>query len=252
MGHDSPVAEYRIDDLARTAGTTVRNVRAYQERGLLQPPRRAGRVALYDDAHLARLRLILRLLDRGATLQLIGDLVDAWHEGHNIADLLGLEAALLAPGSEEPGEIVTPAELGGLFGTDPAPEHLHKAVELGILAPEDDGYRVLTPRLVQIGTEIAHMGVPVDEMLDHVAVLRERIEVVARDFVDLAVRNVFQEILAGADAADLAGAAELIQRLRPLAKSVVDLELGRALDAEISARVAAVLANAPSRRSGSP
>lgn len=245
------MAEYRIDDLARTAGTTVRNVRAYQERGLLQPPRRAGRVALYDDAHLARLRLILRLLDRGATLQLIGDLVDAWHEGHNIADLLGLEAALLAPGAEEPGEIVTPADLGGLFGTDPVPEHLAKAVELGILVPEGDGYRVLAPRLVQIGTEIAQMGVPVEEMLDHVAVLRERIEVVARDFVDLAVRNVFHEILGG-DATDLARAAELIQRLRPLAKSVVDLELGRALDTEISARVADVLANTPSRRSGSP
>ena len=29
------MAEYRIDDLARAAGTTVRNVRAYQDRGLL-------------------------------------------------------------------------------------------------------------------------------------------------------------------------------------------------------------------------
>ena len=32
------MAEYRIDDLARAAGTTARNVRAYQERGLLPPP----------------------------------------------------------------------------------------------------------------------------------------------------------------------------------------------------------------------
>jgi DNA-binding transcriptional MerR regulator len=32
------MTEYRIDELAREAGTTVRNVRAYQERGLLAPP----------------------------------------------------------------------------------------------------------------------------------------------------------------------------------------------------------------------
>src|SRR3546814_2435836 len=32
--------EYTIDELARVAGTTVRNVRAYQDRGLLSPPER--------------------------------------------------------------------------------------------------------------------------------------------------------------------------------------------------------------------
>ena len=60
--------DYRIDELAREAGTTVRNVRAYQDRGLLPPPRRSGRVGLYTDAHLARLRLIGTMLERGYTL----------------------------------------------------------------------------------------------------------------------------------------------------------------------------------------
>ena len=35
-------AEYTIDELAREAGATVRNIRAYQERGILPPPRRQG------------------------------------------------------------------------------------------------------------------------------------------------------------------------------------------------------------------
>ena len=51
------MAEYRIDDLAREAGTTVRNVRVYQDRGLLPPPRREGRAGIYTDVHLGRLRL---------------------------------------------------------------------------------------------------------------------------------------------------------------------------------------------------
>ena len=52
------MTEYRIDDLARAAGTTSRNVRAYQERGLLPPPEKRGRVGIYGDAHLERLEQV--------------------------------------------------------------------------------------------------------------------------------------------------------------------------------------------------
>ena len=61
----TPWASTRIDELARLAGATVRNIRVYQDRGLLAPPRRDGRVGIYTDAHLARLRLIGQLYKRG-------------------------------------------------------------------------------------------------------------------------------------------------------------------------------------------
>src|SRR5437764_215117 len=51
-----------VDELARNAGITTRNVRAYQERGLLPPPTRVGRVGYYDERHLARLSIIGELL----------------------------------------------------------------------------------------------------------------------------------------------------------------------------------------------
>ena len=239
--HDARVGEYRIDDLAQAAGTSVRNVRAYQEKGLLEPPQRVGRTAVYGDAHLARLRLILRLLERGATLQLIADLVDAWHDGQDIAALLGLESALLAPTADEVTEAMSLDELGGLFGADPDPADIGRAVELGIIRPDGAGYRVVAPRLVQVGTDLAQMGVPVAEMLEHVGGLRERIEAVAHDFVELAVRHVFRELIDDVEHADLGEAATLIQRLRPLARSVVDIELSRALDDEITRRVAQVI-----------
>jgi DNA-binding transcriptional MerR regulator len=62
-----PMAEYRIDDLARAAGTTARRVRANQERGLLPPPEKRGRVGYYNDSQLVRLKLIDSLLSRGFT-----------------------------------------------------------------------------------------------------------------------------------------------------------------------------------------
>src|ERR1700760_2693517 len=56
--HDAASSgEYRIDDLARLAGTTTRNIRVHRDRGLPPPPLRVGRVAVFNDPHLTRLRL---------------------------------------------------------------------------------------------------------------------------------------------------------------------------------------------------
>ena len=48
--------EYRIEQLARTAGVAVDTIRFYQGKGLLAAPRRDGRVTWYGDGHLERLR----------------------------------------------------------------------------------------------------------------------------------------------------------------------------------------------------
>ena len=57
-----------VDDLARQAGTVSSTVRLYQSRGLLPPPTRAGRMAFYGPGHLARMRLIGQLQERGFSL----------------------------------------------------------------------------------------------------------------------------------------------------------------------------------------
>src|SRR5271169_6040455 len=100
--HGAPVSgEYRIDDLARLAGTTTRNIRVYRDRGLLPPPLRVGRIALYNDSHLTRLRLITSMLDRGYTMAHVDEMISAWEEGKNLADVLGLETALVGTWAAE-------------------------------------------------------------------------------------------------------------------------------------------------------
>jgi len=59
---------WTIDELAQRAGTTVRKVRVYHDRGVLRPPYRKGRVGLYGPEHLHRLQLVLRMLRRGYPL----------------------------------------------------------------------------------------------------------------------------------------------------------------------------------------
>lgn len=52
----------RIGDLAKRAGTTMRTIRYYEERGLIEPAQRSkGGFRLYHEGELLRLRLIRNL-----------------------------------------------------------------------------------------------------------------------------------------------------------------------------------------------
>src|ERR1700748_3123032 len=44
--------EYRIEDLARLAGTATRNIRVYRDRALLPPPLRVGTSAVFYEHHV--------------------------------------------------------------------------------------------------------------------------------------------------------------------------------------------------------
>ena len=90
-----------IDELARRAGLTTRNVRAYQTAGLLPRPRLAGRVGRYDDEHLRRLRTVTRLQARGFSLAAVAELMRAWDDGRTLGQVLGLEPAPGRPGTDQ-------------------------------------------------------------------------------------------------------------------------------------------------------
>ena len=131
---------YRIGELAREAGIPARTVRYYQERKLLPPPRREGRIGWYSQAHLNRLKVIAELLDRGHTLSGIGQLLSAWEQGYDLADLLGFERAMTAPWSDEKPVPVTVAGISALLEGQLTPEVLEEAIRLGYI--EVDGERV--------------------------------------------------------------------------------------------------------------
>lgn len=84
------MTEYRLHEFAEASEVSIRNIRAYRERGLLDPPLRAGRSALYDDRHLAQLDAIRRLHRRGYTTAHIAEFLTAIREGIDLVDVLGL------------------------------------------------------------------------------------------------------------------------------------------------------------------
>ncbi len=83
-------SSFTIDDLAREAGTSVRNVRALQGFGLVPPPSIAGRTGYYGPGHLLRLRAVLRLQEDGFSLAALRRLFSAWETGRTLEEVLGL------------------------------------------------------------------------------------------------------------------------------------------------------------------
>ncbi|RDG34777.1 MerR family transcriptional regulator [Streptomyces corynorhini] len=199
-------------ELAREAGITVRTVRFYRERGLIQPPRREGRIAWYDGSHLARLRTIAALLERGHTLNGIAHLAAAIETGRDVGTVLGLGEP-----SEETPVRLSPEELADYFEGEVTAENLTAALDLGYLATDGADIVHISRRLLDISAALVREGVPLATVL---AAGRE-----VRGHAD-ALAEIFTGVLrarTGAAGADPA-------KLRPLARSVVAAELSLALD----------------------
>lgn len=223
---------YRIDDLARAAGTTVRNVRAYQDKGLLPAPRKEGRVAFYDEAHLARLRVIAALLERGYSTSNIAELMETWEAGGDLRELLGFEEAVTSPFIDEVETTIAVDELAKLFGTmDPLA--IAKAVKLGLLIPGETSFRVPSMRLLRAGAELHRAGIPLTPLLEELGRLRKDVDRIAERFVALVGTHIFDKYGDALPAAEAGKLAEMIRRVRPLAELVVDTELAHALERHI-------------------
>lgn len=232
-------AEYTVDELARAADATVRNVRAYQDRGLLPPPEKRGRTGIYTRDHLARLRLINQLLDRGYTLGNIAELIAAWERGQNLRDLLGLESAITTPWSEELPGTFTMTELIGLFAKrekiSDMPELIRRVADLGILQADGLRFRAPRPRLVHAAAQLVEMGIPLSALLEIIRMLRGNVERVANELVQLALQYVLSPHLKDGlpKAGEVQKIAEAIWKLRPIADVAVDAEVARAMELAI-------------------
>ncbi|GAA3060803.1 MerR family transcriptional regulator [Actinokineospora globicatena] len=223
------MAEYRIDDLARAAGTSVRNVRVYQDRELLPPPSRRGRTAVYSDAHLSRLRLILNMLDRGYAFAQIKEMLDAWQAGHSLADVLGLEEAAGAAWSHEQPRVVSMAQLVRMFGTQVTPSTIRTALELGVLVRR--GAQLVAPsmKLLEAGHELVKLDVPLAEALALAAELQSETDRITALLIGLVRRYVLDP--KGPDwlpsGEELPHFADVISRLHPLVMSAVGAAVDR-------------------------
>lgn len=233
-----------IDELARRAGTTSRNIRAYQERGLLPPPRLVGRVGYYGEGHLARLRHIAELLERGFSLAAIRELFQAWEQGYGLADVLGFEEALAAPWESEPSTTLSAAELQEMFGADL--RALAHAVRTGVVVPEGEHFRVPSPRLLAAARQLIEVGYPIRSLLEETEALTGDLDRVAERWVSLFTEHVWEpHVRRGGPPEELQQMTEFLQRMRPLLGTIVAPLLAQAIERKVSELTASTFGATP-------
>jgi DNA-binding transcriptional MerR regulator len=123
--------EMTIDQLAQRVSMSSRNIREWQRQGLLPPPARRGRVGIYSDEHVARIRRVQQLHSEGFPLDLIRRMIDTGTG--NESDIRHLAAEVLAPFSTAGPTTVSRAELDHRLGAGAAAQ----LAKLGLIADAD-------------------------------------------------------------------------------------------------------------------
>lgn len=230
------MAEYRIDDLARASGVSVRNVRVYQDRGLLPPPRKVGRTGWYDEAHLSRLHLIGRMLDRGYTFATISELLTAAHYGLDVKDVLDNDDPGIRWQADRRKDTLSLDELRSKFGDQTTEDNIARSVELGMIVPSGDDFRVSDPKLMEAAEVLVDAEIPLADLLEQTAAVRQDLSDVAARFVSVVADRYLAKDGEDLDLDDAAVSevAALVNKMRPLAHDAVNALFADAMEAEIA------------------
>lgn len=147
--------DYRVEELASSAALSVDTIRYYQKLGLLDPPDRQGRVAVYGDAHRDRLAEIAALSAKGFTLSQISRLSN--HPDDRLLDALRADS--------DP-ELIDRSELAARSGLDSALVEL--AIDAGLVrhdssSPDKFGNEAVD--MLEAASTILDSGLPIDELI---------------------------------------------------------------------------------------
>lgn len=222
--------EYRVEELAAAAGLPVDTIRFYQARGLLPSPQRVGRTAIYEEAHLERLRKVRALLADGVPLALIKRLLD---QGPGA----GPDPLVAALVQAQLGErTYTRAELAREAGI---PEPLVQAAQsAGLVAPMrvggEERYSDADLGMARAAFAILQAGLPLDELLSIAVDHARGVQAVTERAIDLFDRFVRR-------GGEVAGQSEAItaafQALLPTVTRLVALHFQRTLVSRALARL---------------
>jgi DNA-binding transcriptional MerR regulator len=231
--------EMTIDELARESGMTVRNIRAYQSRGLLPPPEVRARTGYYGPEHVARLRLIADMRAEGMNLRTIKKVLDGVPSAEGMLDF---GQALLGAFSAEEPELTTGEDLGARFGgLDQS--ITRKAEKLGLIRPlGQDRFEVPSPTLLRAGEELLALGIPLEAALAVAENARRHTRSIAQAFV----RLFTEQVLGTTDPKkqtpeDWARAQAALERLQPLAGDVVRVMFAQTMTLAVEREVEKIL-----------
>lgn len=241
--------EFTVDQLAARAEMTVRNVRAYASRGLIDPPRLEGRTGYYNLEHLQRLQLVRELVDRGYTLAAVEQAITASPRsaaGHTL-DLLHL---LEEPQGDVEPEVMTRDALAALASVPRDDQLIDSLAEYGLVEWIDDDHdhvRLLQPQVVRSGAAAVSLGLDPSTIIALFPTVQHHLRAVADDFVSRVAAEVVNPfVAAGLPDEGWDHVLRAIESLIPVASQVTlgifRNELSQRIETEISSQLGDVFA----------
>lgn len=231
--------EFTIDELAREAGMTVRNVRSYQTRGLLPGPGMRGRVGVYGPVHLERLELIKSLQADGLPLGLVERVLSG--DAEAAERLVALRGILLEPAAgaatAEP-ETITAAELEARYGVFDE-DDIARSERLGTVVRRPDGdFELRWPALLIVLARVMAHGVSLKGAIKAAEAVQRASADAARAFVEMVTTELFPPQAVTDRPEDWPHMMQTIEALRPAALLTFDQMVPPAIDTEIERVVA--------------
>jgi DNA-binding transcriptional MerR regulator len=229
--------EFTVDELAARAGMTVRNVRAYASRGLIDAPRLEGRTGYYSLEHLQRLQLIREFIDRGYTLSAVERAVH--RSGSSAGHTLDLLRLLDEPHHHAEPEIMSRDALAALAGVERDDALIVALGEFNLVEwLDDEKVRLLQPTVVRAGAAAVALGLDAKTVITMFPLLSTNLREIADAFVSGVASEIFKPFVdAGMPEEDWPRILQSIESLLPVASqatlSIFRSQLSEAIDREI-------------------
>jgi DNA-binding transcriptional MerR regulator len=219
-----------IAELAKRSRLPIDTIRYYQGLGLLDAPRRRGRIALYGEAHLKRLKLIRSMARRGLPLKVIKDLIVRPAKR-------GMERALRSAVEQETDRArYTSAEFAEMLGVPRGLLDLVEGCALREVLKDQGGAILYSDADLEAARGVMQIlghGIPVTRLLS--LALRHHSAVL--ETVDEAI-DLFNEYVRGAQRdANPEAVAESFRAMLPLVVSLVGHHFYRLLVSRALARL---------------
>jgi DNA-binding transcriptional MerR regulator len=205
--------EMTIDQLAQSVSMSSRNIREWQRQGLLPPPTRRGRVGIYTDEHVARIRRVQQLHAQGFPLDLIRRMIDTGIGDEN--DIRHLAAEVLAPFSTAGPTTVSRAELENRLGAGAAAQ----LAKLGLIGDADgDPVSVRDAETLDLIEGLTGMGLSLERLIATLVDVRAHQRHIADMILRAYAEDVWEPFVSSKfAAADWGSLVDHAQRGRPQA-----------------------------------
>ena len=227
---DPTTRELSVEQVAAKVDLNVDTIRYYQRLGLLEPPDRQGRRAVYGPDHVNRLTEIRRLADAGFTLAQIGRLSETTEGTDNLGGLAAEAArARRLTRSEVAGQAEVPEGLVALL------------CDNGLLETTlVDGEQLFDQgavSMVRAGLAVSAAGVPLDELVNLAVDHAGNVDEIVRRAVALFEDHVDDDDDDAGDAGD-DDLVEVVHALLPAVTRLVAQHFHRSLVSRALERVA--------------